>query len=56
MPDIKFHDGGNIYSFRTKKDELLFNALRERGILIYSPCGGKGSCGSARCWLRGPAL
>jgi uncharacterized 2Fe-2S/4Fe-4S cluster protein (DUF4445 family) len=56
MPELEVHDGGKINSFRIEKDELLFNALRERGILIYSPCGGKGSCGKCEVLVKGTGM
>jgi uncharacterized 2Fe-2S/4Fe-4S cluster protein (DUF4445 family) len=53
MPVLKVHDGGNIYSFRIEKDEMLFDALRRHGFSIYSPCGGKGSCGKCDVMVKG---
>ena len=56
MPEIKIHDGDSLYSFRIEKDELLLDALRERGFSIYSPCGGKGSCGKCQVMVKGTGM
>jgi uncharacterized 2Fe-2S/4Fe-4S cluster protein (DUF4445 family) len=56
MPELKIHDGGKIYSFQIEKDELLLETLRSQGFSIYSPCGGKGSCGKCLVMVKGTGI
>jgi uncharacterized 2Fe-2S/4Fe-4S cluster protein (DUF4445 family) len=56
MPVLKVHDSGNIRSFEIKKDELLLDALRSHGFSIYSPCGGKGTCGKCEVMVKGSGM
>jgi uncharacterized 2Fe-2S/4Fe-4S cluster protein (DUF4445 family) len=53
MPELKVYDGDNLYSFQIEKVELLLDALRSQGFSIYSPCGGKGSCGKCVVMVKG---
>jgi uncharacterized 2Fe-2S/4Fe-4S cluster protein (DUF4445 family) len=52
MPELKVHDGGNIYSFQVEKNKMLFDALRNHGFSVYSPCGGKGTCGKCEVLVK----
>jgi uncharacterized 2Fe-2S/4Fe-4S cluster protein (DUF4445 family) len=56
MPELKVHKGGNIFSFRIEKDELLLDALRSQGYAVYSPCGGKGTCGKCEVLVKGAGM
>ena len=56
MPELKIHDGDNLYSFQIEKDKLLLDALRSQGFSIYSPCGGKGSCGKCLVMVKGTGM
>jgi uncharacterized 2Fe-2S/4Fe-4S cluster protein (DUF4445 family) len=56
MPELKVHDGGSISSFRVEKNKLLFDALKNHGFSIYSPCGGKGTCGKCEVLVKGTGM
>jgi uncharacterized 2Fe-2S/4Fe-4S cluster protein (DUF4445 family) len=53
MPEIKVHDKGSVTSLVAREGELLFHVLREHGFTIYSPCGGSGTCGKCRVYVKG---
>ena len=56
MPELKVHNSGKIQSFQIEKDELLLDSLRNQGFAIYSPCGGKGSCGKCEVLVKGAGM
>jgi uncharacterized 2Fe-2S/4Fe-4S cluster protein (DUF4445 family) len=53
MPEIKIHDKGTVTSIVAREGEILFHVLREYGFDIYSPCGGSGTCGKCKVYVKG---
>lgn len=50
MPEVTINSDKKIY---VPKGRILMDALRENGICIDAPCGGKGICGKCRGRVRG---
>jgi len=53
MCDVNVHNRGEVIKLSAEKGEILFNLLREHGINVYSPCGGKGTCGKCKVYVKG---
>jgi uncharacterized 2Fe-2S/4Fe-4S cluster protein (DUF4445 family) len=53
MPEVFVHDRGLITHLKALDGENLFMLLRDHGFQVYSPCGGKGSCGKCLVHVRG---
>ncbi len=53
MPAIIVHDQGTIVRLQAGEGEVLFTVLRDQGYQVYSPCGGKGTCGKCLVHVRG---
>jgi uncharacterized 2Fe-2S/4Fe-4S cluster protein (DUF4445 family) len=53
MFDVRIHHEGEIKTIHAEKHALLIQVLRDNGIEIYSPCGGNGTCGKCRVYLKG---
>jgi len=51
--ELKVHCDGRVDTIRAEKYTFLLQVLREHGYEIYSPCGGNGTCGKCRVWLKG---
>ena len=52
MPKIKVHSNGNISVLDVQKGNILLGELRTQGFDIYSPCGGNGSCGKCKVYIK----
>lgn len=52
MPELKIHSGGNITINKVPRGKLLLDALISGGFSIYSPCGGIGSCGKCKVYIK----
>lgn len=48
---IRHPDGTD--TIQTDKDATLLQVLRDHGYDIYAPCGGEGTCGKCKVWLKG---
>lgn len=53
MPEVFVHDRGFIAHVKAGDGENLFTLLRDNGFQVYSPCGGKGTCGKCLVHVRG---
>ncbi|MFC2112002.1 ASKHA domain-containing protein [Bacteroidota bacterium] len=53
MVELKIHYQDRIDSLEVEENAILLHVLRENGYEIYSPCGGNGTCGKCRVWLKG---
>ncbi len=50
---LKISHEGRTETIRVAENSILLQALRENGYDIYSPCGGNGTCGKCKVWLKG---
>jgi uncharacterized 2Fe-2S/4Fe-4S cluster protein (DUF4445 family) len=53
MFKIEVHREGQKSLLETKDSDFLQVVLRNAGYNIYSPCGGNGTCGKCKVWIRG---
>lgn len=53
MVKLKIHHHDRIDSVEAEENTILLQVLREKGYEIYSPCGGNGTCGKCKVWLKG---
>ena len=53
MHQIRIHSERNITTGFIKKGKVLLDCIRESGFDIYSPCGGKGTCGKCNVYIQG---
>lgn len=53
MPQIKILLKGTVVTFSSEKGKTLLNVLQENGFDIYSPCGGNGTCGKCKVFVKG---
>lgn len=47
---VRIHKKGRILATKTDEDASLLDFLRSNGVLLETPCGGKGTCG--KCAVR----
>jgi uncharacterized 2Fe-2S/4Fe-4S cluster protein (DUF4445 family) len=52
MHKLKIHYGGKTDETGVSHGTVLLEALRRRGYNIYSPCGGNGTCGKCKIYIR----
>ena len=50
---LKITHEGRTETIRVPENSLLLRVLRDHGYDIYSPCGGNGTCGKCKVWLKG---
>jgi uncharacterized 2Fe-2S/4Fe-4S cluster protein (DUF4445 family) len=53
MPEIIVHDRGYRTALNAETGQSLFLLLRDNGFSVYSPCGGKGTCGKCLVHIKG---
>ncbi len=53
MPKIKIQNSGKLSIIDIPKGNNLFRELRSQGFEVYSPCGGNGSCGKCKVYIKG---
>lgn len=53
MPEITVHFQGKKHILVVPNGELLLNSLRTNGYEIFSPCGGNGTCGKCKVYIKG---
>ena len=52
MPVLKINDEGKISRLAAESGEMLLDILRYHNYGIYSPCGGNGTCGKCKVYIR----
>lgn len=52
MPKIKVHSAGNTSVLDVPKGNILMRELRSQGYNLYSPCGGNGTCGKCKVYIK----
>ena len=53
MIEVIVHHHQGIDTVKAKENAFLLQVLRDNGYEIYAPCGGKGTCGKCKVWLKG---
>lgn len=53
MPHIKILRESNVVTFFSEKGKILLKELQQNGFDIYSPCGGNGTCGKCKVFVKG---
>jgi len=53
MFKIEIHQEGQKFFLETDGTDYLQAVLRNAGYEIYSPCGGNGTCGKCKVWIKG---
>jgi uncharacterized 2Fe-2S/4Fe-4S cluster protein (DUF4445 family) len=53
MHRLKIHTAGKVSVTDVPHGSILLEVLRDRGYDVYSPCGGKGTCGKCKVYVRG---
>jgi uncharacterized 2Fe-2S/4Fe-4S cluster protein (DUF4445 family) len=53
---IKIIEYENIGIIVKETDGSLLDILREKGLYIYAPCGGKGKCGKCMAEIAGHSV
>jgi uncharacterized 2Fe-2S/4Fe-4S cluster protein (DUF4445 family) len=53
MPDIAITQTGNKLKISVDKGAILQQVLRKNGVPVYSPCGGNGTCGKCKVFIKG---
>lgn len=56
MIKLQIHHQGKIKQLESFEGESLLNALRDNEFDVYSPCGGKGTCGKCNVLIRHEGL
>lgn len=52
MPEIIVHSAGNTSVMDVPKGNILMQKLRLQGYNLYSPCGGNGTCGKCKVYIK----
>jgi uncharacterized 2Fe-2S/4Fe-4S cluster protein (DUF4445 family) len=52
MYKVNVHKEGMMTSLTAKKGEVLYRLLRRHGFMVYSPCGGLGTCGKCSVYVK----
>jgi len=53
MPDVIVHQKDSRIKLKAEAGQSLFMLLRDHGFQLYSPCGGKGTCGKCLVHIKG---
>ena len=53
MPGITILQKGKKHNFIVENGETLLGVLRKNGVEVYSPCGGNGTCGKCKVFIKG---
>jgi len=53
MIKLKVHHQNLVDTVEVDENTLLLDVLRDNGYEIYAPCGGNGTCGKCKVWLKG---
>ncbi len=53
MIKLRIHNEEGIRTIEVGKNSILLQVLRENGYEVYAPCGGEGTCGKCKVWLKG---
>jgi len=53
MPGIKVHHTGKISFADVPPGIMLLDAIRSSGFVVFSPCGGNGTCGKCKVYVKG---
>lgn len=56
MAIIKVHQNGKTRETEAAAGEILLNALRNNDFDVYSPCGGNGTCGKCKVYVKGEGV
>ena len=52
MHKITIHSAGKISAIDVSHATILLDVVRSSGFMIYSPCGGKGTCGKCKVYIK----
>ncbi len=52
MHKIIIHSAGKVSSADVSRGTMLLDAVRSNGFEVYSPCGGNGTCGKCKVYVR----
>ena len=53
MPEITIIQKDRKQSITVENGETLLQVLRKNGVDVYSPCGGNGTCGKCKVFIKG---
>jgi uncharacterized 2Fe-2S/4Fe-4S cluster protein (DUF4445 family) len=53
MPGITILQKGKKHNISVENGETLLGVLRKNGVEVYSPCGGNGTCGKCKVFIKG---
>src|ERR1035437_6568836 len=53
MPKISVFQKGGTQNIPVENGETLLGVLRKNGVEVYSPCGGNGTCGKCKVFIKG---
>lgn len=56
MIKLIIHHQGKITKTIAEEGDLLLDVLRDKGFFVYSPCGGKGTCGKCKILVKGEGI
>ena len=56
MYKAEVNSEGQNHVIETKSQDLLFSVLREERYDVYAPCGGSGTCGKGKVWIKGKGI
>ncbi len=52
MYRLTVHHDGKVSTVTTDGRDFLLKVLRDHGFDVYAPCGGNGTCGKCKVWLK----
>lgn len=53
MPKISVFQKGRKQDILVENGDTLLKVLRDNGVEVYSPCGGNGTCGKCKAFIKG---
>ena len=53
MIEVIVHHQHGTDTIKVEENAFLLQVLRDNGYEIYAPCGGKGTCGKCKVWMKG---
>ena len=56
MAKLIVHQNDKLREADAEPGEILLNALQKNGFDVYSPCGGNGTCGKCKVWVKGEGI
>jgi uncharacterized 2Fe-2S/4Fe-4S cluster protein (DUF4445 family) len=53
MYTLEIQQEGSVHTIQCDGQDTMLQSLRSAGFEVYAPCGGNGTCGKCKVWIKG---